>query len=120
MNTANWGWLIRKTAASLFGAGTRPASILLTHDPPDHSGSAVELTRYWECPVYLHPDELPYAVADNLATMAPHAHPLDRWVIFPLLRLMPPHRVASILSKASFAAVVRAFDPGAAAPGLPE
>ena len=34
------GQLIKTTAESLFGADTRPASILLTHIHPDHSGSS--------------------------------------------------------------------------------
>ena len=43
--SANCRRLIQKTAESLFGANTRPASILLTHDHPDHAGSALELAR---------------------------------------------------------------------------
>lgn len=44
------GWpgqasVIRSAAESLFGRGTRPAAILLTHVHPDHSGSAAELAR---------------------------------------------------------------------------
>ena len=38
---ANCGRLIRRTAESLFGANTPPASILLTHNHPDHAGSAL-------------------------------------------------------------------------------
>jgi glyoxylase-like metal-dependent hydrolase (beta-lactamase superfamily II) len=36
---------IEKAAESLFGADSRPAAILLTHDHPDHEGSALQLTR---------------------------------------------------------------------------
>ncbi len=54
---------IRQTAAMMFGADTAPASILLTHDHPDHAGSALDLARGWGCPVYMHPDELPLATA---------------------------------------------------------
>jgi glyoxylase-like metal-dependent hydrolase (beta-lactamase superfamily II) len=118
--SANCGQLIRKTAESLFGANTRPASILLTHDHPDHAGSALELARMWDCPVYLHPDELPLAVNGNLSTIKKYANPLDRWLILPLLRLMPRRRVESMLSKASLKDVAQAFDPGAAVPGLPD
>ena len=49
---------IRAMAASLFGPGTPPANILLTHVHPDHAGSALELARAWSCPVYLHPAEM--------------------------------------------------------------
>jgi glyoxylase-like metal-dependent hydrolase (beta-lactamase superfamily II) len=116
--SANCGRFIRKTAESLFGANTPPASILLTHDHPDHAGSALELARLWGCPVYLHPDELPLAVNGNLSTFQKYANPLDRWLILPLLRAMPRRRVESMLSKASLKDVARAFDPAAAVPSL--
>jgi len=118
--SANWGRLIRKIAESLFGADTRPASILITHAHPDHEGSALELARMWGCPVYLHPDELPLAAAGDLSTIEKYANPLDRWVILPSLRAMPRRRVKSMLSKASLKDVARAFDRGAAVPGLPD
>ena len=65
--TAGQGRRIREAAEALFGAGARPAAILLTHVHPDHSGSALELARAWDCPVYLHPDEMELAIARNLA-----------------------------------------------------
>jgi glyoxylase-like metal-dependent hydrolase (beta-lactamase superfamily II) len=117
---ANCGQLIRRTAESLFGANTRPASILLTHNHPDHAGSAVELARMWDCPVYIHPDELPYVVIEDLSTIEKYANPLDRWIILPILRMMPRQRVEAMLSSASIKEVVRAFDLSSAVPGLPE
>ena len=118
--SANCGRLIRKTAESLFGANARPASILLTHTHPDHAGSALELARMWSCPVYVHPDELPLATAVDLSVSKQYANPLDRWVILPMLRTMPPRQLESMLSKTSLKDVVQAFDPGAAVPGLPD
>ena len=118
--SANCGQLIRKTAESLFGANTRPASILLTHDHPDHAGSALELARMWGCPVYVHPDELPLAAVGDLSTVEKYANPLDRWIILPLLRAMPRRWVESMLSKASLKDVAQGFDPGAAVPSLPD
>jgi glyoxylase-like metal-dependent hydrolase (beta-lactamase superfamily II) len=118
--SANCGRLIRKTAESLFGANTRPAAILLTHDHPDHAGSALDLARIWGCPVYLHPDELPIATIRDLSTVERYANPLDRWIILPLMRLMPRRRAESILSKASLKEVAQAFDPAAKVPGLPD
>ena len=56
---AGWakdGPSIKRAAESVFGADTPPVSILLTHVHPDHAGSALELARIWECPVYMHPD----------------------------------------------------------------
>ena len=117
---ANCGRLIRKTAESLFGANTRPASILLTHNHPDHAGSALELARLWDCPVYVHPDELPYVAIEDLPTIEKYANPLDRWIILPILRMMPRRRVEAMLSRASIKDVVRVFDPGAAIPSLPD
>lgn len=118
--SANCGRLIRRTAESLFGANTRPASILLTHDHPDHAGSALELARMWDCPVYVHPDELPLVAIGDLSTIEKYANPLDRWIILPLLRAMPRRRVEAMLSSASIKDVVRAFDPRAVVPSLPD
>ncbi len=67
----------------LFGKGTRPAAILLTHIHPDHSGSALELARIWDLPVHVHPRELPLASGRYLPQ---YGNPLDRWLIAPLLR----------------------------------
>lgn len=111
---------IKRTAESLFGPDTRPAAILLTHDHPDHAGSALELSRIWNCPVYVHPDELPLAAIGDLATVEQYANPLDRWIILPLLRLLPRGRVESMLSKSGLKQVVQAFDPGSGVPGLPD
>lgn len=118
--SANCGLLIQKTAESLFGANASPASILLTHTHPDHAGSALELARTWDCPVYVHPDELPLATAVDLSVSKQYANPLDRWIILPMLRAMPPRRLKSLLSKTSIKEVVQAFDPDAAVPGLPD
>ena len=65
----------------MFGADTPPASILLTHSHLDHDGAALPLARLWNCPVYLHPDELPLATGD-LAAITASGGPLDncqRW-----------------------------------------
>lgn len=118
--SANCGRLIQKTAESLFGANASPASILLTHTHPDHAGSALALARTWDCPVYVHPDELPLAVAVDLSVSKQYANPLDRWFILPMLRTIPPRRLESMLSKTSLKDVAQALDPGAAVPGLPD
>jgi glyoxylase-like metal-dependent hydrolase (beta-lactamase superfamily II) len=118
--SANCGRLIQKTAESLFGVNTRPTSILLTHDHPDHAGAALELTHMWGCPVYLHPDELPLAVIRELSVIKKYANPMDRWIILPILRLMPRRRVDALLSKDSLKEVAQAFDPAATVPGLPD
>jgi glyoxylase-like metal-dependent hydrolase (beta-lactamase superfamily II) len=110
---------VQKAAESLFGQDSPPAALLLTHDHPDHAGSAAELARTWNCPVWVHPDELPI-VRGDIATFREYAHPLDRWIILPILRLMSKKRIEAIVSRGSLKDVARALDPGAAPPGLPD
>lgn len=51
---------IERAAANRFGAGTRPAAIILTHGHFDHVGGLPELADKWNVPVYAHPLELPF------------------------------------------------------------
>jgi glyoxylase-like metal-dependent hydrolase (beta-lactamase superfamily II) len=118
--SANCGQVIRRVAESLFGSNTRPASILLTHVHPDHAGSALELAHLWDCQVYMHPDELPLAIDRDLSTIQKYANPLDRWMILPLLRLMPRHKVESMLVKTGLKDVAQGFAPDASIPDLPD
>lgn len=46
--------------ARRFGAGARPAAILLTHGHFDHVGALRELADRWEVPILAHPAEAPY------------------------------------------------------------
>ena len=117
--SAKCGPAIQEAAEPLFGEDSSPASILLTHDHPDHAGSARELAQMWNCPVWVHPDELPLVLGD-VSTFRKYANPLDRWVILPLLRLMGPKRSESVVSQASFKDVARPLDPSAELPGLPD
>jgi glyoxylase-like metal-dependent hydrolase (beta-lactamase superfamily II) len=109
--------LIKAAAESLFGLGTRPAAIVLTHIHPDHSGSALELARMWDLPVYVHPAELVLAPGGYLPE---YGNPLDRWLIGPVLRLLPCGMVEASRSRNSLEGVARAFDPAAGVPGLPD
>ena len=52
--------LIEAAAAERFGAGARPAAIVLTHGHFDHVGALGHLGRRWEAPVYAHRLEHPY------------------------------------------------------------
>lgn len=116
---------IKQAAEVLFGEHAPPVAILLTHSHPDHSGSALELARMWDVPIYVHPDELPRA-AGNLAAYETYletypAGPLDRWVILPLMRVLPARaREAMRAQSEAFAHVAHPFEPDAGIPGLPD
>ena len=113
----NRSQLIKTTAESFFGMDTRPVAILLTHIHPDHSGSAPELANIWRVPVYVHPDEMPLA-SEKL--IPEYFNPLDRWLIVPLLKLMPRKVLESKLSESSLEDVACAIDPSTGVPGLPD
>ena len=118
--SSNRSKLIKKIVESLFGANTKPISILLMHDHPDYAGSALELAHMWDCPVYVDPDELPYAAIEDPSTVEKYANPQDQCIILPLLRLIPRQPVELMLSMASIKDVVQGFAPDATVPDLPE
>jgi glyoxylase-like metal-dependent hydrolase (beta-lactamase superfamily II) len=113
----NRGPIIQTAAESLFGVGTRPAAFLLTHFHPDHSGSALELARLWELQVHVHPDELQFAAGGYNPA---YAHPLDRWVVAPLLRLIPRRKLQALQARDSLEGTAVAYDQAAPLPGLPD
>lgn len=47
-------------AEERFGAGARPAAIVMTHGHFDHVGALEALAEQWDVPVYAHELELPY------------------------------------------------------------
>jgi glyoxylase-like metal-dependent hydrolase (beta-lactamase superfamily II) len=57
---AHFAGRVRRAAEERYGVGARPASIILTHGHFDHAGSALELARGWDVPVYAHRLEMPY------------------------------------------------------------
>ena len=109
---------IAQAAIQLFGVGSRPGGILLTHCHPDHAGAALDLARGWDREVLMHPAELPIATGDFEAMRA-FAGPLDRWVVLPIMRAMGRKRREAVLSRSSMGEVARAFDPGGEVRGLP-
>ena len=90
---------------------------MLTHIHPDHSGSALELARLWDLPVYVYPDELVLAPGGYLPE---YGNPLDRWLVAPLLALMPRRKVEASLARSSLVGTARGFDPATGVPGLPD
>ncbi len=57
---AGYGPAIQRAAEARFGAGARPAAIVLTHGHFDHVGSIETLLSTWDVPVYAHTLEMPY------------------------------------------------------------
>ena len=111
---------IQQAAETLFGAGAHPEGILLTHVHPDHTGAAHELAHFWDCPVYLHPDELPLTVAQDIKTVERHANPMDRWAILPLVRVLPRRKYEGMLARSNLHDVVRTLDSDGSVLGLPD
>ena len=55
-----FGHRIVRAAEELFGKGSRPSAIILTHGHFDHVGAVRKLAEAWDAPVYAHSLELPY------------------------------------------------------------
>jgi glyoxylase-like metal-dependent hydrolase (beta-lactamase superfamily II) len=108
---------IRRATEAVVGPGGRPAGILLTHIHPDHSGSAGELARSWGVPVHVHSCELPMAAGRYLPE---YGMPLDRWVVVPLMHLLPAGIRARITAQNDITDVARPFQAEAGVPGLPD
>jgi glyoxylase-like metal-dependent hydrolase (beta-lactamase superfamily II) len=111
------GWFgsekIIAAAESVFGQGARPASVVLTHLQPDHSGATARLAERLGQAAYVRPDELPLATG----YLPAYAIPLDRWLV-PLIQRLPKKTQAKIAAGADLTAVVQTFDPTAGVPGL--
>lgn len=56
---------IRAMASELFGEGSRPTAIILTHGHFDHVGALPALIEEWNIPVYAHPLEVPYLTGQS-------------------------------------------------------
>ena len=116
--SAGCGPAIIAAAEVLFGGGTCPTAILLTHDHPDHGGAVRELARKWDCAVWVHPDEEPL-VQGGIPQFHQWASPLDRWVVLPLMRLLGRERAEAMVAQASLRGLAHSFDFSAEVPGLP-
>lgn len=110
-----------RIAAAVAGVSgpENPVGILLTHAHPDHEGDCLGLSRRWNCPVWLSPDEYRIACRDFDA-MLTTAMPLDRWVILPIMRLLGRRKREELFARTSLAGVARSFDPDSGVPGLPD
>jgi glyoxylase-like metal-dependent hydrolase (beta-lactamase superfamily II) len=119
---AGWGTsatAIREAGAAVFGPGSRPSSILLTHAHPDHTGAASELALEWDVPVYVHEADLPLLVGDAMSNV--RVDPIGR-AFGALVRLLPG-RLAVALERSGasrFHATALTFEgERGAVPGLP-
>lgn len=56
---------IKHMAEELFGEGSMPSAIILTHGHFDHVGALSNLIEEWNVPVYAHSMELPYLTGQS-------------------------------------------------------
>ncbi|MEP6956172.1 MAG: MBL fold metallo-hydrolase [Chthoniobacterales bacterium] len=100
---------IRRAAAGRFGSHSKPEAIVLTHGHFDHAGSALNLARNWDVPIYAHELELPYLRGES---DYPPPDPTIGGAIAFLSRFMPsrPYDFGNRLRPLSAGAV----------PGLPD
>ena len=106
---------IRRGAEFLFGPDTPPAAILLTHAHPDHFGSAADLARVWELPVWVHRDDLPYLQGGVLPDEL--LDPIGR--VFTVLQRVLPERAVARMTSSDLKEIACAL-PGQEVPGLPD
>lgn len=81
------GPAIERVAEARFGAGARPAAIVLTHGHFDHVGSVKALADAWDAPVHAHPLEHGYLDGN---TAYPPADPSIRDGLMSLLSPLFP------------------------------
>lgn len=70
-----------------------PKAIILTHGHFDHVGSAYELAKYWDVPIYIHQAELDYVTGKK---NYPPADPTVGGGVFSLLSPLFPTKAANL------------------------
>jgi glyoxylase-like metal-dependent hydrolase (beta-lactamase superfamily II) len=105
------GAKIKGMAELLFGVGSKPAAIILTHGHFDHVGSVKKLATEWDVPVYAHHLEIPYLTG---VSSYPPADPTAGGGLLSDLSFIYPQGPINI------AARVIPLPQGGAIPGLPE
>jgi len=102
---------IKEMSAYLFGEGSKPVAIILTHGHFDHIGSVSTLAEEWDVPVYAHHLEIPYLTGQSnypppdptvggglMATMA-FLYPNTPINIWKHVKVLPPNGNIPILSE---------------------
>jgi glyoxylase-like metal-dependent hydrolase (beta-lactamase superfamily II) len=111
---------VHNAVQRMLGPGEKPRAILLTHLHPDHAGAAGPLARRWQVPVFVHPAELAAPACWRGGRHgADHATPLDRWIVMPAMRSLPPRTRRRIEAKGDISDVVQPLGAGRDVPGLP-
>lgn len=93
---------VKEMAVYLFGEGSMPKAIILTHGHFDHVGSVATLAEEWDVPVYAHHLEIPYLTGQSdypppdptvggglMATMA-FLYPNSPINIWKHIKVLPP------------------------------
>jgi len=105
------GSKIKGMAEILFGAGSHPAAIILTHGHFDHVGSVKKLAEEWNIPVYAHPLEVPYLTG---LSSYPPADPGAGGGLMADLSFLYPKKPINIANR------IVSLPQGGTIPGLPE
>ncbi len=100
---------IKEMANYLFGEGSVPTAIILTHGHFDHVGSVANLAEEWDVPVYAHHQEIPYLTGQSdypppdptvggglMATMA-FLYPNSPINIWKHVKVLPPDGTIPVL-----------------------
>ena len=102
---------IKQMAASIFGEGSRPTAIILTHGHFDHVGSVAALAEDWDVPVYAHFMEIPYLTGKS---SYPPPDPTVGGGLMATMSAVYPTRPINIWSR------VNVLPADETVPGLPE
>ena len=105
------GEKIRRMAEDIFGPGTSPSAIIITHGHFDHVGALEELLAIWNVPVYAHYLELPYLKG---ISSYPPPDPMVGGGLMSLMSWMFPR------SPKNLGKHVHRLGTGEEVPGLPE